>query len=289
MKIEDQELREKTEHLFDILKGMNRVAVAFSGGVDSALLLKAAHEALGDQAAAVTVQSPAFPKKEYESTVEFCRTEGIRQFTCQAGVLEDPAFAKNPPNRCYICKKQMFQEIKRTAEKHQFEWIVEGSNADDRGDYRPGMQAVKELGIRSPLMEAGFSKKDIRNLSSLWNLSTWDKPAYACLATRIPYEEEITKEKLWMIERAEELLLSLGFCQMRVRIHQKTARIEILPEDFEKIMREDIREKIVSEFSGYGFSYVSLDLKGYRMGSMNEGLSGSVKTGNVCSPAAMPG
>lgn len=265
--------KRKYGKLCGMIKEMGRVAVAFSGGVDSSLLLKAAHDTLGENAIAVTAASGSFPKREYKETVEFCKKEGIQQIYLEIDEMKIPEFSENTPRRCYFCKKYLFTRIKETARNNQAEFVLEGSNLDDAKDYRPGMEAIKELEIKSPMLEAGLTKEEIRRISKMIGLSNFNKPAYACLATRIPYGEEITKEKLDMIEQGEDLLLSLGFTQMRVRLHQNLARIEIMPEDFNKIIDRAIRDKIIEKFNKIGFNYITLDLKGYRMGSMNEGVS----------------
>lgn len=265
-------LNQKMEYLKEYIGALGSAAVAFSSGVDSTFLLKTAHEVLGENVIAVTAKSCSFPARELTETKKFCRQEGIRQIVFETKELEQEAFCQNPPNRCYICKKSLMEEIQRIAREQGMAHVVEGSNVDDEGDYRPGMQAVAELGILSPLRKVRLSKEEIRLLSKEMELPTWKKPSFACLASRFPYGELISREKLAMVEKAEELLLSLGFSQFRVRIHGKSARIEILPEDFAKMIQKETRGQIVEGLTGYGFDYVSMDLKGYRTGSMNETL-----------------
>lgn len=265
-------LAEKYEILKDYLKGLGSVAIAFSGGVDSTFLLKTAHNLLGDCVIAVTAQSCSFPKRESEEAAAFCEKEGIRQIAFAFKELQIEGFCQNPANRCYLCKKELLGRIQEIASEHGIQYIAEGSNLDDNGDYRPGMQAVEELGIKSPLREAQLTKAEIRSLSRQLSLPVWDKPSFACLASRFVYGETITQEKLNMVERAEQLLLDMNFHQVRVRIHDKMARIEIMPEEFEKMMQNENRERVVRELKRFGFTYVSMDLAGYRTGSMNEVL-----------------
>lgn len=249
----------KLNNLKNYIKSLGSVAVAFSAGVDSTFLLKIAHEVLGDKVIALTAKSPMFPKRELEEATNFCVQEGIRHIIVEIDI-ED--IKHNPQNRCYICKKNIFSKFLEIAKANNIEHVLEGSNIDDESDYRPGMQAVKELEIISPLRLAGLTKAEIRELSNN------QKPSFACLASRFVYGEEITPEKLNMIEKAEQLLFEKGFKQFRVRIHGKLARIEILPEQFEKL----INANVYSEFKDLGFEYITMDLRGYRTGSMNEVL-----------------
>ena len=260
----------KLEKLKEILRGCGRTAVAFSGGVDSAFLLRAARDALGSRCAAFTASSCIFPARELGEAKDFCARSGIRQEIIPFDALSVEGFRQNPPDRCYLCKRRLFGLLSESARKLGFSCIAEGSNMDDLGDYRPGLRAIAELGIRSPLREAGLYKSEIRALSREMGLPTWDKPSCACLASRFAYGETITEKKLAMADRAEMFLISLGFRQQRVRVHGDTARIEVLPEQFGLVM--DNRERIAAAFRKFGFAYSALDLTGYRTGSMNETL-----------------
>lgn len=266
------DIQEKYTKLQQNLRNLGSVAVAFSGGTDSAFLLKAAHDALGSRAIAVTASSSSFPGRETDEAKKFCEENGITHIIVKFHELEIEGFYQNPADRCYLCKRELLKQIWEIARENRMEAVAEGSNVDDEGDYRPGMAAVKELGVRSPLREAGLSKSEIRSLSEQLGLPTWNKQSSACLASRFAYGETIDETKLGMVDKAEQLLLDMGFHQVRVRIHGMMARIEVQPGELQRMVRPEMSSRIVAGLKEYGFTYVTLDLMGYRTGSMNETL-----------------
>ena len=264
-----QTIDEKYAALKTALAAYGKLGIAFSGGVDSTLLLKVAREVLGDNAVALTANLSAVPAFERREAAEFCAAEGIRQIVCKLDALAVPEFAANAPDRCYHCKLAVLSALKSAAGEIGILQIAEGTNLDDLGDYRPGRKAVLELVVVSPLLDAGLTKADIRALSARLGLPTWDKPAYACLASRIPSGEAITEEKLRRVENAEAFLMEKGFRQLRVRAHGELARIEVPPEDIDALARREMRQELTERLQSIGFRYVTLDLAGYNTGSMN--------------------
>lgn len=265
-------LDEKLELLKDIIRKKGSAAVAFSGGVDSTFLIKVAKEVLGDKLIAVTATSSTYPERELNEAIKYAKDFGVKHIIISSEELDIEGFASNPKNRCYYCKKELFTKVKEVALENGVEYVFDGSNLDDNGDYRPGMQAAKELLVVSPLKEAGLTKKDIRDLSKEYGLATWNKPAFACLSSRFPYGNKITLPKLKMIDKAEQFLLDMGIKQVRVRHHGEIARIEVAPEEREKFFNIEFMDKISSKFKEIGFIYTTLDIAGYRTGSMNEVL-----------------
>ena len=263
----------KYEKLKSIIKDFGKIAIAFSGGVDSTFLTKVAKDVLGENAVAVTISSILVTDDELKEADDFCKAENIEHLIYKADVLSIPGFENNPPDRCYICKKAIFTNVQNLVGERGISVIAEGTNVDDDGDYRPGMRAIKELGVRSPLKEAGLTKAEIRELSCMLGLKTWNKPSCACLASRFAYGEVINKDKLDMIYSAECYIRSLGFEQFRVRLQDGIARIELRPADIQKFIENGIKDKVSEKLHALGFKYVSLDLDGYRLGGMNEVLN----------------
>jgi pyridinium-3,5-biscarboxylic acid mononucleotide sulfurtransferase len=264
-------MTEKERALRETLSSMGSVVVAYSGGVDSAYLACVAHDILGDRALAITADSPSYPERHRRMALEIAARFGLRHQIIRTSELERPEYRANPENRCYYCKHELYTHLTKIATGVNAV-VVDGNNADDRGDYRPGRQAAREFGVRSPLDEANLGKDEIRALSRLAGLPTWDEPASACLSSRIPYHQEVTDEKLRTIERAEQALGSLGFRVCRVRHHGELARIEIGRDELARALEPGTRETIVRELKAIGYRYVTIDLQGYRMGSLNEGL-----------------
>ncbi len=263
----------KYRMLLERLGALDGVVVAFSGGVDSSLLLCAAVEALGERALAVTARSEATPPGEADRAEAVATKVGVRHLTIQTGEVQDPTYQQNPTDRCYHCKGYLFNNMLALAEEHGLEAVVEGSNMDDLGDHRPGRKALGELGIRSPLMEAGLGKAEIRALARARDLPVWDAPSAACLASRVPYGDPITPAKLLRIGAAEAFLQELGFGQLRVRDHGAVARVEVEAGALERFADGQLREAVVKKLTGLGYTYVALDLAGYRTGAMNEILA----------------
>ena len=265
-------LEEKEKKLTDILKGYKSLIIAFSGGVDSTLLLAIAKRTLKDQVVAVTGDSPIHSERERRDAVLLAGKLNVRHIVIPTREMELEAFKKNPIDRCYVCKKNLISRMKQLAGKLEIAHIAHGANLDDLNDYRPGFAAAEEMGVLSPLIEAGFTKADIRALSRQMGLETWDKPAMPCLATRLPYGVPITEKKISQIEMAEKVLFDLGMTHCRVRHHNDLARIEADPGDFGTMVADNTRKKIISAFKEIGYEYISLDLEGYISGSMNRSI-----------------
>lgn len=271
-------LHDKFQLLKDNIKKRGSAAIAFSGGVDSTFLVKVAREVLGDKVIAITATSSTYPERELKEAIEYAKNMGTKHIVITSEELNIDGFADNPKNRCYYCKKELFSKINEIAKENGVDYVFDGANVDDTGDFRPGMKAAKELGVISPLKEAGLTKADIRELSKELELPTWDKPSFACLSSRIPYGNKITIPKLKMVEESEQFLLDLGFRQVRVRHHGEIARIEVSPEERSRFFDVDLLDKVGNRLKDIGFTYVTFDILGYRTGSMNEVLSEEEKT-----------
>lgn len=264
--------KSKFKRLEEILKKMESLVVAFSGGVDSTFLLKVAKDTLDGRVIAVTACSETYPESEFRQSKRLAKLIGVKQVIIRTEELKKKDFYNNPPDRCYWCKSELFREIENIRKEYSFNYIADGTNFSDTADFRPGQKAEKEFSVRRPLFEAGFTKEDIRRFSRRLGLPNYSKPAMACLASRFPYYSKITAKKLKMVEEAEEYLKKIGFCWIRVRHHGNIARIELSKDEISKVLNNEIRRRVVRKFKQIGFKYITIDIEGYRTGSMNEVL-----------------